>query len=51
MDIVALLVLIFAGLLAFVALGKLLLWAWRNNISAILLLVIAPILAYIAYHI
>jgi hypothetical protein len=51
MELVALLIVIFVGLLALVVLGKLFSWALRNNNSAILLLVIAPILAYIAYNI
>ena len=50
-EIVALLIVIFFGLLAFVVLGKIFYWAMRHNTAAILLLIIAPILAYIAYKI
>ena len=51
MDLVSLLIMLFLGLLAFVVIVKIALWAMSNNTPAVLLLLVVPLLAYIAYKI
>jgi|AntAceMinimDraft_5_1070358.scaffolds.fasta_scaffold26028_4 hypothetical protein len=50
-PLVALLILGFLGLLAFVIIAKIFYWARYNNTAGVLLLLVVPILAYIAYNI
>tara|TARA_B110000503_G_scaffold26175_1_gene41243 strand:+ start:114 stop:269 length:156 start_codon:yes stop_codon:yes gene_type:complete len=49
MDLVSLLILLFLGLLAVVVIGKIIVWAMHNNTPGVLLLLVVPLLAYIAY--
>tara|TARA_B110000503_G_scaffold479_1_gene690 strand:- start:294 stop:449 length:156 start_codon:yes stop_codon:yes gene_type:complete len=51
MELVGLLIMLFLGLLALVVIGKIISWATSNNTPAVLLLLVVPILAYIAYKI
>jgi hypothetical protein len=50
-EIVGLLIIIFLGLLAFVVIGKIIMWARNNNTPAVMVLLVVPLLAYIAYNI
>ena len=51
MEIVTLLIILFLTMVAFVIIGKIVVWALHNNTPAVLLLLVVPILAYIAYKI